>query len=95
MSFSISDPSTRASVSVSLISMDLIHCIDTGERGADTLSDFGILDSLPDASNRTSCQWPVASFETEGDFVPLKRLAQHRISRGFAGNRRLHFKEES
>src|SRR5260370_15163159 len=29
MSFSISDPSTRTSVSVSLISMDFVHCIES------------------------------------------------------------------
>src|ERR1017187_8773235 len=91
MSFSISDPSTRTSFSVSLNSMDFIHCTESYGGGtgvsracpeqsrrvqpdgdarlstaklqacASLSAAHGILDSLPDASNRTSCQLPVAS----------------------------------
>ena len=111
MSFSISDPSTRTSFSVSLNSMDFIHCtesygggtgvslvqpdarLSTGKVQACTSlnATHGILDSLPDASDGTSCQLPVSRRSGLGSLARELGFRWQMATGGW----QLHFKEDS
>src|SRR5580704_12743195 len=86
MSFSISDPRTRTSVSVRLISMDFIHCTESGVRGTiylvvchihpsrESMSEQTFAPRVPiDELVRELRACPTSAFDTTEEIVSLLR----------------------